>query len=490
MNQLNKWNFVASKIKAFFGLLTTVFVMSTLSACGTQNNISLITTQGTCADGTTGAPYCMGIQISNNNESGAQNWINSVNYPIKNIVVTVSGANNISYPGNGSVNQDPNGCLSATVGPGSTCTFYLQLNAESYAVGAQTAMNVNISYNVNDTWTGSGGSTGSTSLTVHQQSNLYGMTPTGVLNIYNYAGTNQTTTESSTQSFGNLQAMTIDNNSYGLIYTSNQTGIYYFGNPTDNNGNTNYLSSSTFESSGISNFNNLFSNGNTIYTATNGYGVWQSSFNGSVNWSLLYNVSYSFSANINALASSSGIYLISSTGNQVYLCVASSSSLPCNLEAVSTNGTVNDITASSTNFSSFGYTGLYVATTTGLWAESGVSNLSTNLWTQVTGPTSATNAITNDNSGNLYIGDISGNIWKISATTTTPNVATQIITNMNGANTSIVQMLVDNSGNKLIVLNSNSQLYSCPLTNGTCTQLSTTFSSGVVGLGIGSQITN
>ncbi len=478
---------ILSKVRTLFlRLLYVLFVAATVSACGTQNNVFMTTSIGTCADGTTSAPYCMGITINNNNESNAQNWINSTNYPIQNIVINVSGANNISYPGNGSTNQDPNGCMSSSISPGASCTVYLQLNTESYAVGSQTAMTVNITYNVQNSLFGTSSTNGSAGLTVHQQSNLYGITGSGILNVYNYGGISQISTESSTQSYPSLLTIAMDNNSYGYIYTSNQNGVFYFGNPGDANGDTNYLSGSTFESSGTSNFNNLWSNGNMLYTATNGYGVWQTSIT-SLSWNLLYNVSYSFYSNINAMSSSGSIYLVSSTGSQVYLCISSTTST-CSVEGAGLSGTANDLGTSSSNFTPYGYTGLYAATT-GLYAESGTTNSATNSWTQVTGPSVATTAIVSDNAGNLYISDISGNIYKILASTTTPTTADLMVANIDGS-TQISQMIVDNSGEQLLVLNSSGNLYGCPLSGSSCTLLESNFNAAVVGLGIGSQLTN
>jgi hypothetical protein len=202
-------------------------ILCMITGCGVENNITFSTTQGNCADGSTNASYCMAIQIQNNN--GGQNYINSTNYPINNLTLSVSGASNVGYPTAQGSSNDPNNCLGSTINPGSSCTFYLWLTGESFPVGAHVPITITANYTVNNTlpWVTSS-NTASSSLTVYETPGLQISNKTGYVQVYNNSGFNNAYwAESET-----IANAVVHDNYYGFLYLAGNNGIYFSGNNT------------------------------------------------------------------------------------------------------------------------------------------------------------------------------------------------------------------------------------------------------------------
>ncbi len=474
------------------GLLFAIVL--TLVACGVENNINFSTTQGNCADGSTNASYCMAVTIQNNN--GGQNYINSTNYPITNLSLSVSGASNVGYPSAQGSSYDPNNCLGSTINPGSSCTFYLWLTGESFGVGTHTPITVNANYTVNNTlpWVTSGNSATS-SLTVYETPGLQisstGSSPAynGYVQTYNNSGFN-TPFKAESENIANAVA---NDNYYGFLYLAGNSGVYF-------SGNSNYAGNATGGSSSIKGATNIIISGQTIYGNPNG------SLSNSVYTASMQKESFSWTqyatgltnptANVSAIT---GTRLFFANANNAYVCTQNATGNNCSQEGVGING--GNITALgyTTISASSGtvYTGIIAGNAGGLWAESGVIGSPVNSWVSVTTGNGAAIAnvikIVSDVNNNLYIATSTGNFYLFPAN---GNVSTQTssLTSFPWTVQNPVALVVDNSGGVIYIATSSGVIYSCPNSTtgaGSCTSIGqSAYTSGILGLNIITQLTS
>jgi len=472
------------------GLFIGLLLITT--GCQTQTSVSVTTVNGECANGLTNAPYCMSVTIQNN--SGGQNFINSTSLPLTGISIAITGVSNVLSPAATS-SMDPNGCTNSSIAPGSSCTFYLQLNQEFYSVGSVTPFIVTINYTVNDGLSsivgGSGGAQSSYSFTLNQYTNLYAITSSGInnLTLYNNSGLTYYTLESTAGSA--IQTSAIDNSSYGYLWFGTNQGMYWFGNGNTSGNNTynpsglTSASVSSIFTSQPSPFESQTSTPANMYGVISG-GLYSFTFS-TITWgSLIAQAPTNLLSNVNAVSSSGSNILLASSG-QVYACSTASSGASCNNEAVALNS-IADI--GFTVATSVGYTGLYAATANGLYVESGTFPSSTNIWTQVTGDgieSAQISVITTDDSGNIYVGDNSGDVWLVSAVSSPTTAAHHW---SRPSNQPITSMVFDNIGNSLY-LTSGTNLYQCNLLDSSCQSVGLLGNANQpAGLLIGSSISN
>ena len=460
-------------------MISTLFI----AACGVENNINFSTTQGNCADGSTNAPYCMAVTIQNNN--GGQNYINSTNYPINNLSLSVSGASNVGYPSAPGSSYDPNNCLGSTINPGSSCTFYLWLTGESLPVGSHTSISINANYNVNNTlpWVTSSNSA-SSSLTVYETPGLQISNKTGYVQVYNNNGFNNAYwAESEANAYTNT-----NDNYYGYLYLAGQNGIYYSGNGT-------YAGNATGGSTSIKGAINLLINGQTLYGIP-----YASSLSSSVYSAGVQNESFSWTqyatglnnptTNVSAI---SGTRLFFATSANAYVCTQNSGGNNCVQEGISLNGgnitALGYTTLSPLNGSVL--TGVVAGNGSGLWVESGTIGSSANSWSAVTtsnGGAVASSGVVKivaDSNNNLYIAATNGTFYQLPVNGT--NIATQYAWTV----TNPIAMVVDNAASELYIATSGGAIYACPLTSGTsCTQVGNSIFTNILGLNIITQLTS
>ena len=471
-------------LRSLFGLMIMgVCAIVLLTGCGVSNNFTFSSQTGACPKGPNNAPYC--ISITMNNNGGAQNWINSTTFPISNLVVNVSGATNIQTPSNNASTMDPNGCTTKTLNPGSSCTFYLKISNEAYPTTATENININMTYTINNSLFGSG-STYSNSFTIYQVTNLYIMQNSGNLIIANAAQINTFQAESLDTS----NSTAVDTNSYGYLYIGGNDGIYQYGNES---------TSTSIASTAPQNAGNLFTLGANLYAAGIGssptVGIYSLA---NRSWeSTSYTSTVPFMLNVNSVAvDGSEFYL--ATSNQVLSCPIGGTNPTCKEEGVNLS---NVQTIAATNVDVQPFTGLYTGTSNGLFAESGAFGTKTAQWIPVKTnignniESTVSSTVTN---GNLYAGDISGNIWFISSSSTTPLVANQFLNGALVNSGSITNMVVDNVAALLYFIvksGTTYTLYACSIaTPATCTNLQKapstfpTITNPVVGLNIGSQL--
>lgn len=478
-------------MKKFLLLVASLTGLYLITGCQAQNNISVTTTPGECANGLTNAPYCMSVTMQNN--SGGQNFISSTNFPFTDVTVAIGGVSNVLSPASTAL-MDPNGCTSNSVAPGGSCKFYLQLNQEIYAVGSITPFVVTINYSVSDGLSSVvGGGTGtqsSYSFTLNQYANLYAVERNGVnnLTVYNNSGINYYTLESTSGT--NILAANVDNASYGYLWFGTNQGMYWFGNG-NTSGNTTYNpagatsgSVSNVFTSQPSPFESQISTPANMYGVVSG-GLYSFTF-ATTTWGDQITVAPSnLLSNVNAVSVSGGSVLLASS-SQVYACSTASSGASCSNEANSINGMAD---VGFTTGTSIGYTGLYVGTGTGLYAESGTFPSQTNSWVLVTGggvESAQITVVTTDDVGSIYAGDASGNVWIVSAVTQ-PTVAQLWV---NASNLPITSMVFDNIGDTLY-LTSGTVLYQCPLFGNTCQNIGNIGNANPsAGLVIGSSISS
>lgn len=445
------------KVKKLIIVGVSVF----LASCGVQDNVSFNLTPGTCPDGTINAPYCMAVKIQNN--SGGQNYINSTNYPINNLTLSVSGANNLQYPTNSGSTLDPQGCLGATISAGGACTFYLKLNGESVPLGTNSPINLNANYSVKNQLFGNGSQSGNANVVLYQVPNMIVTNQSGVAK--NYSNTSFSSTYSvESKDSSSLNALATDSY-YGFLYAASQNGLYLSGNQT-------YTYNKT-ESVGP--FTNIAISSGTVYPVN-------SSSLGKVYYasvspqSSMYWANYASNVPTNILpgviaANGGNIYI--TTSSQVYLCNNSTlSGSICMAEAnASPNGSINALGFSNSIGSSSqgdNLTGLVMGTTGGLFVESGLVNTSAaNRWMQVTngGATLITAPIQKiivDNLGNIYAIDNEFNIYEIPAGK--GNQAT-LLTRL-ATTGSVSAVTYDNAGQILYIANSSGQIFGCFNNNG------------------------
>lgn len=463
-------------------------------ACGVENNINFSTTQGNCADGSTNASYCMAVQIQNNN--GGQNYINSTNYPITNLTLSVSGAGNVGYPSAQGSSYDPNNCLGSTINPGSSCTFYLWLTGESFGVGTHTPITVNASYTVNNTlpWVTSGNTANST-LTVYETPGLQisssggSSAYNGYVQTYNNSGFNSPFRAES-EAVANAVA---NDNYYGFLYLAGNSGIYF-------SGNSNYAGNATGGSSSIKGATNLIVSGQTIYGTPNG-SLSNSAYSAnmqkeSFSWTQYATGLTNPNSNMNAIT---GTRLFFANANNVYVCTQNATGNNCSQEGVGING--GNITALgyTTISASSGtvYTGIVSGNAGGLWAESGIVGSPANSWVSVTTGSGSAIAsvvkIVSDINNNLYIATSSGSFYFFPVN---GNVGTQTSSLLPFPWTvsNPVAMVVDNNGGVIYIATTSGVIYSCPNSTtgaGSCTMIGpSVYSSSILGLNIITQLTS
>ena len=476
--------------KICFNVLLWVLLLI-LNACSVQPNIAIVTTPGNCPNGQSNAPYCIAVQVQNN--PNGQNWISSTNFPFANLTITTSNASNILTPSNAS-SLDPNHCTSSgsLIAPGSSCTFYLQLSSEMYAVESTIPVSVNIQYTVNNdlssivTGSTSGGTTYNYTFWLYEHVNLYAVQPTGTNNITVYSTNSNSTpivnyyTAESTNSGVTIYSTTTDNSTYGYLWLGTNSGIQSFGN-----GNSNSISPNP--QSGNFSFTNLFTSQpspiestptQTMYASSNS-SLYEFNFPSS-SWESYPAIITAVSNNINAFG---GGYPVLASSNQVYTVGTNT----YYYEGLSFSGVnINALGFATTHTAS--YTGLYVGTSGGLYVESGASfPSSSNTWTPISiSGSPSISTMTTDASGNVYVGTSSGNIYIINAGVTPTTV--NLFGNFASFGIAPQKMIFDNIGNVLYVA-SNSNVYTCTATS--CQSLGAFMgSANVIGLAIGSSFSN
>jgi hypothetical protein len=462
-----------------------------LVACGVQNNITFSTQPGNCADGTSNAPYCMGVTIQNN--SGGQNWITNTNFPINDLALNLSGPSNVGYPSSQGSNFDPNNCLGSSISPGESCTFYLWLQGESAAIGQKPAVVLTANYSINNTLFGGGSTTASATLTVFELPTLLISTSTGWVESYNVNNGFSSYSIYHGESENVVNAYTNDNY-YGFLYLAGNNGIYLSGNGT-------YVLNSTNKSTSIKGASNLLINGQTIYAVPTGSlatsiynaGIQQFKFNWQTYASGLTNVATNISA-ING----SQIFVAQNNTPSVFECLnpTGSSATSCIAEGTPVPGasSLNVLAYSNLGTADGGQialTGVVAGANNGLWVQSGSVGTATNSWLPV--PLfSATlilvnsiRAITTDSSLNLYIVDVYNNfyIMKVNG----GNSATQMTNWTLPSGTLVAAMVYDNTGQTLYVTTPGGMIYGCSnlAGGGSCTLVGqAALTSGVNGLSI------
>lgn len=459
-------------MKRFFILFLVVF----LAACSVQDNVSLTTEQATCASGTLNAPYCMKITIENN--SGGQNYINSTNYPINDLSVTISGAGNILSPMTNVSATDPNGCTSNSIGPGGSCSFFLQISNESYPVGSIEPVNVAINYTINDALFGDSSTSGSNSINVYERTNLYPVNTAASLWVYNNNGLNfESVAESSSMSGYQILSGSIDNYTYGNLFFSNQNAIWAYGNGV--------VSSTISPSSGITGSNLMFNLSSGLYaSASNSGNIWNLPIeSGSNTWSTPYIPSTKLNSNTYAVSPSGNLYVAyGSTAQNCTGVISVSSNTGCSNEAQ--GFPITD------SISGMGYAGtLYAGSNNnGLWYESGSGP--TGAWVQLSGAGISSSAKINvikTNGSNTYVivADNNSNIWKVDQL--------QNVTLVTQTSSPVTALAIDNSASPTnIYFVVSGVLYSCGsggINGCTPTQVGTGLTGTMLDLYIGSSLT-
>lgn len=426
-----------------------------LVACGVSNNISFTTTAGNCADGTTNAPYCIAVNIQNN--AGGQNFINSSNFPIKSLNLSVTGASNVTYPVSSGSAQDPNNCLGATIGPGGSCTFYMQLTGESIPVGQKQAINVNASYTIDNTLFGGSSQTASSSTTIYQLPSLIAVNSNGRAVNYSASGMSAIYSAESGAIASSVLSSANDNY-YGFLYVGTNNGLYLSGNQT--------FAYSMAES--VTNFSNIVISGTTAYPISNSSNyIYSSSIKpvSKIYWSNYATIGSPVSNNTAIIAL--GRIFVSNAAN-VTVCNASST-IGCIPEggSIPSAGKINALGFSSlgTDVNGNALTGLVAGSQSGLFVESGTIGLSSNKWESVILTTTqqaiSSNiiSIVSDTNQNLYIADTNGAIYKMS--TNQGNQASLQTTLPSSQYEQIEAMVYDNAGSVLYVATANGYIWGC-----------------------------
>lgn len=471
--------------KLFTSTLILCGMLLILNGCGSNTTLSTSLVQGNCPNGVIEAPYCMSVELSNS--GGGQTWITNTSYPISGLSFFTTGAINVQTPSTNQSLMDPNNCTNSTIAPGSNCTFYLKISFESYSTISTESVNVNMTYTLNNNLFGGGDSTSSTSFTIYEVTNLYAVQSNGYVGIYNVNGN----TNFYAESFGDpIATGATDTNSYGFLFIGGNNGIYRVGNESGNESSSSSISPAAFSGATT----NLFNLSSTLY-ATPGSSIWGYSLsNESWNSAASYTLGTTLRPNANAISIGGVIYVASS--NQVFTCGSLTTTTSCQADGVSTTsgspppGVINAIAFPNSGANSF--TGLYIGTVGGLFAESGILNSPNNTWVPVTSASMAAlpsiTALSSYN-GNLFAADVNGEIWYIpnnytSGTPTAVKLATVL--------GSISAMTVDSIGGILYfasTTNGASTLYGCNITQNTCTpEASQNTLYPVVSLSIASQL--
>ena len=496
MKTFGNWSQDRSLINFTKNILACGICILALIGCSASNNVTLTANNGICSPAvstsntSSTSPYCMSIQILNN--GGGQNWINSTNFPISGVSYSITGVSNVLNPATSASTLDPNNCAGSTISPGGSCTFYLQLNGEAFAVQSQESINVTINYTINNTLFGGSTNTASTSTTVYELTNLYTIQNSGNMTVYNNAWSNYGLIESNDVAY----TMSVDNNQFGVMYIGGNLGVYIYGL------SNNYITSS-ISPTGYSGANNFINSGNTMYAALKAgtvYNLWSLSYS-TESWVGQYSSS-SLTGLINNGGTVSSLPVVYLTnGSSIYSCQNSSSgsgSCPTEGTSINTGGSLSGITSLiASGFSLSNYTGLYAGTAGGIYIESGVVSPNPNAtWSLVSGPTSAITVMqsgTIAGTASVFAGDDQGNIWQI--TSTNPESAS-LFANVSGTN-SISAMAIGQFGSAIYVTTASGTIYQCT-SGATCTSVLTiinvTSPSGgtnnVQGMAIGSILMN
>lgn len=487
-----------------------------LLGCGISNNVGVNLINGQCPNGIGNAPYCMAVQIVNN--GGGQNFINSTNFPISNISLTISNVPNIASPATSSSQYDPNGCLTSTIAPGGSCTFYLQLTGEAFPVASYESAQVILNYTVNNTLFGGSTTTGNYPFNAYEITNLYVMQQNGYLTVNNAAWTLSGLVESNDVA----NTIAVDTSQYGVLYIGGNQGIYPY-----SISQTALYSSIAASNANVKGANNLLISGGYLYTtnipSTSSNQLFsyalsaESWINSSTSINPIWPKSITYS-NSNILFISTSSASESSTPQNIYYCnISTTSSLYSCIFEGSSGLNLSQVyslavLAKPGSESSGTYTGLYAggfgAAFGGLFIESGntVGN-SANTWSAVT-PALESNTIgrinvlanANDNLGHalLVAGDISGNLWVVNATN--PTIAYPVVIGNQDIAGAIVAMTFDQFSSTLYVA-TGTNVYACSgigstatnnFINASCTNLNIPINGNgpIVNLAIGSFLAN
>ncbi|MEN9390861.1 MAG: hypothetical protein RL017_158 [Pseudomonadota bacterium] len=487
-----------------------------LLGCGISNNVGVNLINGQCPNGIGNAPYCMAVQIVNN--GGGQNFINSTNFPISNISLTISNVPNIASPATSSSQYDPNGCLTSTIAPGGSCTFYLQLTGEAFPVASYESAQVILNYTVNNTLFGGSTTTGNYPFNAYEITNLYVMQQNGYLTVNNAAWTLSGLVESNDVA----NTIAVDTSQYGVLYIGGNQGIYPY-----SISQTALYSSITASNTNVKGSNNLLISSGTMYTTnipstgnnqlfsyTLNIESWANTYqaiNNSI-WQRTITLS-----NGTILFSTANSSLSNTPTNIIYYCNNNlSSSYSCSPEGI--NG-LNLIAVYSLGVATTGtesgnsYTGLYAGglgeESDSLYIESGsmVGNPS-NAWSAVTSAVESNSfgrvnvlANANDSLGNALIvaGDSNGKLWVVNATTS-PTIAYPVVIGNQDIAGAIVAMTFDQFSSTLYVA-TGTNVYACSgigstatnnFINASCTNLNIPINGNgpIVNLAIGSFLAN
>lgn len=473
-------------------------IASTLiTACGVSNNISFITEPGKCPNNVESAPYCMGVTVSNN--SGGQNFINSTNYPINNLSLTLIGESNIIDPTTNNY-YDPNKCLQGSVAPGSSCKFYLKISSEAHPVTSSETINLNLNYSVQNNLFGNNSNLYSKSTNIYEFTNLYILEQASNSNNTNYNlwqyNAKGLKNVGLIESSDIIHSMNVDTSNFGYVYLGGSSGVYQYGNG---------LTSPSITGKTTINANNLITSSNNLYITNNNssnYGIWSYNLtNSTLSSSPTFSSTTTFLPNTYTINGANWIYLVGTTNDQpsklIYIC--NNSNLNNGNCTSYTNAILTDTTINSLGFSNAVgslYTGIFIGTSNGLQTENGSPSQIGSSWTPVQGvpTTSSIQAIVSDKSGNIYASDNQGQIYKvdpsnpISATTLlTPSLGGMIITNL----------IIDKFANQLYFIAKNTttssySLYSFSL-GGTAKSATLVGSLGdapVIGMAIASNLSS
>lgn len=475
-------------------LLLALCSICVLTACSNNTALTYNIQQGACPDGVNAAPYCMAVQIKNSN---GQTWVTSSSYAISNLVISTPGATNIQTPNTSKATMDPNNCTGSTIAPGADCTFYLKINYESYPTNTTETVNLTLNYSLNNNLFGGGDSTGSSSFTIYEVTNLYAVQANGWVGIFNATSKSNFLAES----YGDtINTSAVDTGAYGFLFLGGNLGIYPLGNESGIESANSSIMPATFNAA----VTNLYTISSNLYAGT-GNSVWSYAL-ATQTWatSASFTLGVAIQPNANAI-SPSGVLYLAAGQTQVFRCGGAASSTTCLADAVSTNsgvnapGTINTIAFPATGTAPF--TGLYIGANNGLFAESqGAGDQTTNTWVAVSeqnGGTLISNSITamvSATNGNyLYAADKQGNIWYVPSAQGTTPTATKVIDSV-GAPISAITL--DTIGGILYFATSsggNSTLYSCNIAATPSSCKPEVASSGVslypvVSLSIGSQL--
>ncbi|MCE2706163.1 MAG: hypothetical protein LW807_03725 [Proteobacteria bacterium] len=236
----------------FFYAITAL--ASLLVACAqTPNNVTMSINQGQCiapnTDGSSAstpvtAPYCMSVTLQNNNTGQNANNVqvtsggitlsynpigelgvvqplsSSICDPLASGGVCPSGTNQI-----GNINiYDPSNCatqqgskVTTLMADGGTCTFYLQIVGESYAVGSYP---INLTYNYTNA-----NQNYSISTNIFQNVNLYAGGSSGVF-TYNNGSWSSGVSSRRGNTLTVVNSMIYD--SYGNLYFNSANSVYKY----------------------------------------------------------------------------------------------------------------------------------------------------------------------------------------------------------------------------------------------------------------------